>query len=143
MVELTSEDLSYFEAFEKVTGVIPKDYINSDSMILFIVDPQEVGKAISKDGVHITKLKNTFRKKVSIIADAEDPESFVRQFFNNIGIVSVEVRDVMGEQAVMLTIDEKDRGLAIGKEGERIKALKLLLKKKFNGTIHLRTKRSI
>ncbi len=102
-----------------------------------------MGKAISKDGLNVAKLKNVFRRKVSIVADAQDPESFVRQFFSTIDIVSVEVRDVMGEQAVMLTIDEKDRGLAIGKEGERIKALKLLLKKKFNGTIHLRTKRTM
>lgn len=143
MVELNSEDLSYFTAFEKITGVMPKDYVNTDTMLLFIVDAPEVGKAISKEGVNIQKLKNLFRKKVSIIADSPDIESFVRQFFNNIGIVSVEIRDVMGEQAVMLTIEEKDRGIAIGKEGERIKALKILLKRKFNGTIHLRTKRSM
>ncbi len=129
--------------FEKVTGVMPKDYINTETMLLFIVDPEEVGRAISKEGANIQKLKSLFRKKVSIIADGADIETFVRQFFNNISIVSLEVRDVMGEQAVMLTVEEKDRGLVIGKDGERIKALKSLLKRKFNGTVHLRTKRQM
>ncbi|MFA6531021.1 MAG: KH domain-containing protein, partial [Candidatus Micrarchaeia archaeon] len=63
--------------------------------------------------------------------------------FNNVEIVTVEVREAMGDKAVFLTIAEKDRGIAIGKSGERIKALKELLKKKFNATINMRTQRSV
>jgi transcription antitermination factor NusA-like protein len=41
-----------------------------------------------------------------------------------------------------MTIDEKDRGVAIGKSGERVKAAKEFLKKKFNATMQIKTKRA-
>ena len=47
----------------------------------------------------------------------------------------------MDEKAFMVLLNETDRGIAIGRDGERIKALKEFLKKKFNATVHLRTRR--
>ncbi len=140
-MELNSEDLSYFSTFEKITGVMPVDYLNTESMLLFLVSQTELGKAIGKKGMNIERLKPIFRKKVIVIADSKDLETFVKQFFNNINILSVEVNNIMGEQAVILTVEDKDRGIAIGKDGERIKAAKELLKRKFNATLHLKTRR--
>jgi len=142
-VEISSEDLSYFSIFEKITGVMPLDYLNTESMLLFLVDATELGKAIGKKGFNIEKLKSALRKKVIIIANSNELEPFVRNLFSNIGIISIEVNNIMGEQAVVLTVEEKDRGIAIGKDGERIKAAKLLLKRKFNATLHLKTRRSM
>ncbi|MBI5047063.1 KH domain-containing protein, partial [Candidatus Micrarchaeota archaeon] len=101
-----------------------------------------LGKSIGPKGANIEKLKTLFRKKVIVVADSDSLEGFVRSFFGNITIHSVEIRDVMGENNVMLTVEEKDRGIAIGREGDRIKAAKSFLKKKFNATIHIRTRRS-
>ena len=92
---------------------------------------------------NIKKLAVVFRKRVIIVADSDEPEGFVRNFFGNIAIHDIEIRDVMGEKNIMLTIDEKDRGIAIGRDGERIKAAKSFLKKKFNATVHIRTRRSV
>ena len=125
MVELTGDDLNIFSNFEKVTHVLPS-----------------LGKAIGKKASNIEKLRRVFRRKVIIVGDSDDPESFLRSFFGNITIHNVEVRDVMSEKAILLTVDEKDRGLTIGRDGERIKAAKTFLKKKFNATLHLRTRRT-
>ncbi len=141
MVELNSEDLSYFSAFEKVTGVIPLDYLNTENLLIFLVEQSELGKAIGKKGMNIKKLRGVLRKRLVIVSDSKDLEAFVRQFFNNISVISIEIKNVMGSNAVVLTVDEKDRGLAIGKDGERIKAAKLLLEKKFKATVHLKTRR--
>lgn len=142
MVELTGDDLSIFSNFEKITHVMPSDYLTTDGSLIFLVSPDSLGKAIGKHASNIEKLSQTFRKRVIIIADSNDPETFVRNFFGNISILNIEIREVMGEQAVMLTIEEKDRGIAIGRDGERIKAAKAFLKKKFNATVHLRTRRT-
>lgn len=142
MVELTGDDLSMFSNFEKITHVMPSDYLSSDGSIIFLVTSDSLGKAIGKQASNIEKLRSLFRKRVIIVADSDEPEAFVRNFFGNISIFNIEIRDVMGEKNIMLTIDEKDRGIAIGRDGERIKAAKTLLKKKFNATVHLRTRRS-
>ncbi|NYZ73799.1 NusA-like transcription termination signal-binding factor [Candidatus Micrarchaeota archaeon] len=142
MVELTGDDLSMFSNFERITHVMPSDYLASESSIIFLVSQESLGKAIGKHASNIEKLKQIFRKRVIVVADSKDMEVFVRNFFGNVSITDIEIRDVMGEKAIMLTIDEKDRGIAIGRDGERIKAAKTLLKKKFNATVHLRTRRT-
>ena len=122
MVEFTSDDLDYLSRFENVTKVMPKDYMILSETILFLVDQPLLGRAIGKQGSNIPKLRKIFNKKVVIIGDSPQMDLFIRNFFNNVTIEDIELRDVMGEQAILLTVDEKDRGLAIGKAGERIKA---------------------
>lgn len=143
MVELTEDDLNMFSNFERITRVMPADYLSTETSIIFLVDSDVLGKAIGKKASNIEKLKRVFRKRVIILPDSEDPESFLRSFYGNISIDSIEIRNVMGESAIILTIDEKDRGIAIGKSGDRIKAAKTLLKKKFNATLQLKTRRSM
>jgi NusA-like KH domain protein len=142
-MELTGDDLSMFSNFEKITHVMPSDYLSTESSIIFLVSQESLGRAIGKKASNIEKLRQVFRKRVIVIADSNDPERFLRNFFGNIEIYDMEIRDVMGEKYIILTIDEKDRGIAIGRDGERIKAAKSFLKKKFNATVQLRTRRSV
>lgn len=142
MVELTGDDLSMFSNFESITHVMPSDYLNTETSIIFLVSADTLGKAIGKKATNIERLKIIFRKRVIIIADSNDPEMFLRNFFGNIQIYGTEIRDIMGEKNILLMIDEKDRGIAIGRDGERIKAAKAFLKKKFNATVQLKTRRT-
>jgi N utilization substance protein A len=140
-VELSGDDLNFFSNFEKITHVMPSDYLATENTLIFLVNMESLGKAIGKGGSNVEKLKRLFRKKVVVVGDSKDPEIFLKSFFGNIKIYSIEMRDVMGEKNYMMIIDEKDRGIAIGRDGERIKAAKTLLKKKFNSTVHVRTRR--
>lgn len=142
MVELNGDDLSMFSNFESITHVMPSDYLVTESSLIFLVTPDSLGRAIGKKASNIEKLKLVFKKRVIIIADANDPEAFLRNFFGNIQIYGMEIRDVMGEKYIIMTIDEKDRGIAIGRDGERIKAAKVFLKKKFNATVQIKTRRT-
>jgi N utilization substance protein A len=143
LVELDGKGLGYFTQFESVTRVMPSDYLETAGWLLFLVEGAHLGKAIGKKGANVRKLADMFRKKVVVIGDSNDIETFVRNFFNNVDIVSIELVDIMGEKNIVMTVAENDRGIAIGKEGERIKAAKEFLKRKFNATIVLRTKRSM
>jgi transcription termination/antitermination protein NusA len=142
MVELNGDDLSMFSNFEGITHVMPSDYLVTESSLIFLVTPDSLGKAIGKKAANIERLKQIFKKRVIIIADSNDPEMFLRNFFGNIQIYGTEIRDVMGEKYILITIDEKDRGIAIGRDGERIKAAKVFLKKKFNATVQIKTRRA-
>lgn len=140
-MELTERGLSFFSLFESITGVMPKDFSELDEMIVFIIDPDKMGKAIGKKGANIAKLKAKFKKKVFVVSDADTPENFIRNFFNNINVLNIEERTVMNEKSFLIYVEEQARGLAVGHNGERIKILKDFLKKKFNATAHIRTKR--
>lgn len=140
-MELTERGFSFFSLFESITSVMPKDFSELDEMIVFIVDRDNMGKAIGKKGANIAKLKAKFKKKVFVVSDADTPENFIRNFFNNINVLNIEERTVMGEKSFLIYVEEQARGLAVGHNGERIKILKDFLKKKFNATAHIRTKR--
>ncbi|HLD59426.1 MAG TPA: NusA-like transcription termination signal-binding factor [Candidatus Bilamarchaeaceae archaeon] len=140
-MELTGEDLNFFSEFERIVRVMPRDYYLSDSLLVFLVDLKYLGKAIGKKGSNIPKLRSVFRKNVVILGDSPDPEIFLGSMFNNVKIFSIEVLDVMNEKNIIFTVDEKDRGIAIGKNGERIKSAKEFLKRKFNAKLILKTKR--
>ncbi len=141
-MELNEDDLKVFSSFEKITHVMPSDYIATPSSLVFLVSKESLGQAIGKKAANIEKLRKIFRKRVVVVADSEEAEGFLRNFFGNVTISDIESRNVMGETAIIMTVADKDRGIAIGRDGERIKAAKSLLKKKFNATVHLRTKKA-
>ncbi len=140
-MELNERSLSFFSLFESLTGVMPKDFSEVGDMLVFVVEPDKMGKAIGKNGVNINKLKARFKKKVFVVSDADEPEDFIKNFFSNISVLGIEERTVMGERSFLVYVDEQARGLAVGRDGERIKALKDFLKRKFNATAHIRTRR--
>ncbi len=111
--------------------------------LVFLVSKENLGRAIGKNGATIERLRKSLRQNTFIYADSDQLEEFVRNLFNNVSIENIEVREAMGDKAVFLTVAEKDRGIAIGKEGQRIKVAKLLLKKKFNSTISIKTRRAV
>lgn len=141
--DLTNDELGLITAFEKTSGVMPTDYFQAEGAFYFLVSPSDLGKAIGKQGAMIKKLTAVFKKKVIIIKDSDELGPFVRNFFSNLQLLDVDIRDVMGERDVALVVEEKDRGLAIGKNGERIKTCKEFLKGKFKATISVHTRRAV
>jgi N utilization substance protein A len=142
-MELTERELSFFSIFEAITRMMPSDFVESGEMLIFVVEQPKLGQAIGKNGSNINKLKERFKKRILIVADSDDAATFIRNFFNNTNILSIEQMDIMNEKTFVVTVDEKDRGIVIGRSGERIKSLKTLLKKKFNASIHLKTRRML
>lgn len=140
-MEVTGEDLKLLALFESVTGVMPSDMILMEGGIVFLVDPQSLGKAIGKKGTNIQRLRQRFGKNVLVSRDGDTPESFIRGFFNNIEILMFEVREAPGQKVAFVTIPDSQRGIAIGKGGMRIKAAKAFMKRKFGAEISLKTRR--
>ena len=141
-VEITGEDLKLINIFESVTGVIPQDMVQSEGGIVFLVDGPSLGKAIGKKGANIQRLKQKLNNmNVLISADANEPEEFLKKFFNNIEILAYELREAPGQKMIFITIPDSQRGIAIGRAGTRIKAAKSFLKRKFGADLSLRTRR--
>lgn len=140
-MEITGEDLKLINLFESVTGVIPSDMEILGDGIVFLVDEANLGKAIGKKGANIQKLKARLRKNVLISKDGDKPEEFLRGFFNNIDILSFEIREAPGQKAVFIMVPDTQRGIAIGRGGIRVKAAKAFLKKKFGADLMLKTRR--
>lgn len=140
-LEFTGEELQFFSYFSKLTGVDASDFEHTEFGLVFLVQKKDLGRAIGKQGAIIQKLRHAFKQNVFVFADSEILEEFVHNLFSNINIQNMEVREAMGEKAVFLTVLENERGLAIGKNGQRIKIAKKLLKRKFNSSISIKANR--
>ncbi len=137
MRELTEDDLKIFSSFERFTGVMPSDYVSSDSTLVFFVDGKELGKAIGKSAKNIKKLSSYFKKRIVIVADSDDPLQLIKNYFGDVDIKNIEERNVMGERNYLMYVDEKQRGVAVGRNGERVKLIKNVLKKRFDAVVHI------
>ncbi len=141
-LEITGEDLKLINLFETVTGVMPLDMVTLEEGIVFLVEKSSLGKAIGKKGINIQRLKQKLNNRnVLISSSANDPEEFLKRFFNNVEVLSYELREAPGQKVVFLTVPDSQRGFAIGKGGIRVKAAKAFLKRKFGADLSLRTRR--
>ena len=84
MIKLNTDTLLYIAALEKTSGTRVKDCIVTDTEIIYIVDEENLGKAIGKNGQHANKIRNALGKQVRIIGFNADPQKFTR---NLIGLV--------------------------------------------------------
>jgi len=142
-VEISQDDLGIINLFASICGVIPTDMVKDGKNYVFLVDPMFLGKAIGKEGVNIKKLRARLGGNVMIAKDAPTENDFLRNFLNNVQILDVERREAPGQVALFITIPDVQRGIAIGKEGIRIKALKAIMKRKFGADIFLKTRRTV
>lgn len=137
MVELTNDDLKALDMFESLTGAITTDVLITESAVVFLVAKGEMGKAIGPKGSHITRVRNAFARQILVFEDNPDMEQFLRGLFAPIPITHINVHERSNDKTVYVTVDEKDRGAAIGKSGDRIKVQRALIQRKFGCDLRL------
>lgn len=142
-MEISQDDLGIINLFASICGVIPTDMVKEGKNYVFLVDPMFLGKAIGKEGVNIKRLRARLGGNVMIAKDANTEEDFLRGYLNNVQILDIERREAPGQIALFITVPDVQRGIAIGKEGMRIKALKAIMKRKFKADIFLKTRRTV
>ncbi|MCX8197177.1 MAG: NusA-like transcription termination signal-binding factor [Candidatus Micrarchaeota archaeon] len=137
MVELSNDDIKCIAEFESITGAAVKDCLITDKAVAFIVAEGQLGKAIGKKGANITRVRQRFARQVLIFEDSSDMQQFIRNLFGQIPIKSINVHEKLDSSTVFVTVDEKDRGSAIGRNGDRIKLARALLQRRFGCDLRL------
>lgn len=137
MMELNNDDLKALSTFESLTGAAASDVLITEHAVVFLVPREDMGKAIGARGANITRVRQAFNRQVLVFEDNSDMEQFLRALFAPIPITNINVHEKMNSKTVFVTVDESDRGAAIGKSGERIKVQRALLQRKFGCDLRL------
>jgi N utilization substance protein A len=137
MVQLSNEDIKCISQFEKITGAIVKDCVITKDAIVFIVKKGEIGKAIGKKGANINKVRSVFARQILIFEDADTIEEFIQNLFGKIAVKNINIHEKMDSKIAYVKVDEKDRGAAIGRDGNRIKICRQVLLRRFNCDLRL------
>ena len=137
MMELNNDDLKAFATFESLTGAQASDVLITEHAVVFLVPKEEMGHAIGVKGANITRVRQAFGRQVLVFEDNPDMEQFLRTLMAPIPITNINVHEKMNSKTVYVTVEEQNRGAAIGKGGERIKVQRALLLRKFGCDLKL------
>ena len=134
-IKLTAEEMRYIALFESITGATAKDCIIDEkaNKLVFITKEREGGLAVGKYGGKVKILKKMTGKDIEVIEYADDPVEFVRKAFMPVKVQEVRMTEKLdGRKIIVVRINEADKGLAIGRKGERANRIRQLARKYFD-----------
>ncbi len=127
-IKLSNEKLRYIALFEKLTGVTPKDCVENEEndRLTFVVDSDDMGKAIGENGRNIQKVRNKLDKNVHVVQYSNDPKQFLENIFSPVELENIEFDEENGQKTAMVEVKESEKGRAVGKNGWNIERARRL-----------------
>ena len=133
-IRLTGDEMRCIALFESVTGVYANDCIFDEKRdrVIIIVKPGTAGLAIGKRGSRIKMVKDLIKKDVEVIEYSENPIDFIKNSFTPARIKEVRITERLDNKKIaIVTVEESDRGVAIGKNGKTAERTRFLAKRYF------------
>jgi len=123
--------MKFMQLFESLTRAKLKDCINNveDEQLIFIVEENEIGKAIGKKGSNVRRLEDLLKRKIKIVEFNPDIKQFIRNFVMPLQIKEVNEED---NKITITGFDTKTKGLLIGRERKNLENLKSVVKRYFD-----------
>jgi N utilization substance protein A len=130
-VTITNEDIQAMNLLELRTGAKAEDVVVTPEAVVYLVQKGDLGRAIGKGGANIMSLKRALSKNVELIESADSLEGLLVSAFQPVEVKGVRVEERNGRKTATVKVDPANKGLAIGKGGEKIKVARLLAKRRF------------
>jgi N utilization substance protein A len=127
MRELTTKTIRLLNLFESITNIRVIDCFEDGDTVYYIVEEGKVGLAIGKGGYLIKHVEKLVGKKVKVYEYSSDPAEFVKKLVPV--AKEVKVLEEGGQNIIEIKIDKKNKGMVIGRNGEKFKILKEILKR--------------
>ena len=134
-IKLTSEQLSLMSMFQSMTGATARDCVldEKQNRLIFVVAKGQMGLAIGKDGVAVKKIERAVRRPVEVVEWADDIAGFVKNALGSRYVQEVRVSDRLdGTKGVVVVVDPKKKGAALGMGGKNAEKLRLRVKRYFD-----------
>ncbi|MFH1439161.1 MAG: NusA-like transcription termination signal-binding factor [Candidatus Woesearchaeota archaeon] len=128
-IKYTSELMGLMSIFQNKTGAKLKDcFIDNNSLLTFVVEANQLGKAIGKKAINIKILEKIFNKRIKIFEYNPDIQKFIRNL-----IYPLKVREIVIQEDVVLleAQDSKTRGYLIGRAASNLRNYENIAKRYF------------
>jgi transcription termination/antitermination protein NusA len=128
-IKLSTEGLRYITLFEDLTKATVKDCIIDEGRIIYVIKEGDMGAAIGRNGDHINRVKKAVDKHIDLVEYSDEPATFIRNAFSPVMVRSVNIVDRNNKRLAYVEVSNKDKGLAIGRNGKNIEKVKLVAKR--------------
>ncbi|HIQ50124.1 MAG TPA: NusA-like transcription termination signal-binding factor [Nanoarchaeota archaeon] len=125
MREFDTETLQMLRVFEDITGAQVRDCIldKTNSSVVFIVFPGQMGLAIGKNGMNIKMAEKLLGKHIKVFEYSED----VKQFVKN--LIPFAKRIEIKNDKIIVWAEPQKKGKIIGKGGSNIKLIRKIIER--------------
>lgn len=133
-IRFTSREMRYIALFESITSATVKDCVIDDALnrIIFIIKEGDIGVAIGKRGKNIHLLEKMTGKKHEIIEHSEIPAQFIKNALKPAQVREIRITQrTDGKTIAVVSVNPKDKGVAIGKNGRNAERIRFLAKRYF------------
>jgi len=119
--------MQYISIFESLTAAKVKDCIVNEQM-LFIVNENDMGKAIGKHGSNVKRIENMMKKKIRLVEFNDN----IAQFVQNL-IYPIKAKEIKEENGIVSIYcdDVKSKGMLIGRDRHNINFVNDVVKRHF------------
>jgi len=115
--------------FDQVTRAGLRDCIKGEELIIFIVEPGEIAKAIGKGGSNIKLLERKLNKRVKVVEFAEDACKFAANLMYPAQIAGCQYEE---KRILMEPADMNSRGIMIGRNASSLRRTEEIVKRYFD-----------
>lgn len=115
--------------FETITRAKVKDCFEKSGLVIYVVEPGQIGKAVGKGASNIKRLERMIGKKLRVIEFSGDLVGFVAKL-----IFPNKAKDIKYEDGIVTITpeDSRSRGYLIGRGGEILKGNEEIAKRYFS-----------
>jgi N utilization substance protein A len=133
-IKFTSTEMRYIALFESITGASVRDCIIDEEQgrVIYVVSEGQTGVAIGRGGRNIRTLERMTGKKHEIIEFSENPVQFIKNALKPALVKEVRITEKSdGKTMAVVSVNPRDKGIAIGKNGKNAERLRFLAKRYF------------
>lgn len=132
-IKFTSREMQYISLFESMTGAVVRDCIvEEDGRIIFVIKEGNVGMAIGRRGRNIAMLEKMTGKRHEIIEYSDSAAQFIKNALKPARVEEIRITERLdGKSIAVISVEPKDKGIAIGKNGRNAERIRFLAKRYF------------
>lgn len=130
-ITLDIETMQHMAMFERSCGVAPVDCLMT-TMAAFFVVPEGAYRRIraSRDvQARLDRFSKRLGRRLEVVERSRDAETFVRGLFRPYGLEEITIESGPDGARARVSVDSRRKGLAIGKGGSNLNALRELARR--------------
>ena len=122
--------MKFMSFFESLTNTRLKDcFIDKNSLLVFVVEENQIAKAIGKKGVNVRNIKEKLNRKIKIVEFNPHLETFVANLINPLKAKEIKIDDKI---VTIVGPDTKTKGLLIGRNGQNLRNYEEIVNRYFD-----------
>lgn len=130
-IKLDDRSLRMMNVFFTNTRVEVMDVLEDESVIVFVIFPGSLQKALQNNGSNIQKIRELLGKNIWVLEYNMDPKRFVSNFFYRYRVTNVQLDDANGKFSIVVHVNMAEKARAIGKDGKNLKLARELMNRYF------------